>query len=291
VTAASICAGATEAAPGTVASPDLVEISGLAASRTQDVIWAHNDCGATARVFAMSPAGEALATYTLTGAEAFDWEDMALGPGPEDGVDYLYLGDIGDNASIRPEIVVYRAPEPEFDPASSNLAVEADALTLNYPDGAHDAETLLSDPVTGDLYIVTKDVSGGPSGVYRAAAPHDPGTPITLERVAEIAWASLTVTADVPASAPALPLALPKVPTGGDISPNGSVIAIRTYGTVFLWERGEGQTIAEAFASPPCEAPSAIEEQGEAIAITADGRGYVTASEGEGVELHRFAVE
>ena len=34
----------------------------------------------------------------LQGADLRDWEDMALGPGPKQGQDYLYVGDIGDKA-------------------------------------------------------------------------------------------------------------------------------------------------------------------------------------------------
>ena len=35
--------------------------------------------------------------YNLTGAKMRDWEDIAVGPGPEPNVDYLYVGAIGDN--------------------------------------------------------------------------------------------------------------------------------------------------------------------------------------------------
>lgn len=287
--AAALCLDAVEETSGTIASPTLVEISGLAYSGTQDVIWAHNDSGDAARIYAMSPDGDALTTYTLSGADAVDWEDMALGPGPDDGVEYLYLGDIGDNASIRPEIVVYRVPEPVVESSATEEALDtAVALILRYPDGAHDAETLLSDPITGDLYVVSKDISGGPSGVYRAPAPHAPDTPITLELVGEIDWASIQLTTRIAPGAGALPVALPKIPTGGDIAPDGSIVAIRTYGSIWLWARDPAAPLATAFGAPPCEPPSTIEPQGEAIAFTPDGRGYVTASEGANVPLNRF---
>ena len=238
----------------------------------------------------MAADGAALATYDLVGADAFDWEDMAVGPGPDGNKHYLYLADIGDNASIRPSVTVYRAEEPKFGALDSSLAIDGyEAMLFTYPDGAHDAETLLVDPVNGDLYVVTKDIGGGPAGVYRAATI---GTvPGVLEKVAEIDFGALTPTKVVPPDSGALPLALGKIPTGGDISPNGDMIAIRTYGTIWLWQRPEGGTVADAFASPPCEAPSAVETQGEAIAFTADGRGYVTASEGANSPLHRFEVE
>ena len=287
--AAALCdLSIPDATPGAVASPDLIEISGLAASRAQDVLWAHNDSGDTARVFAVGLDGAALATYTLNGAEAVDWEDMAVGPGPDASATYLYLGDIGDNAAARPQVVVYRVPEPEVSPAASSLTVDADAIALTYPDGPHDAETLLVDPVTGDLFIVTKDITGGPSGLYRASAASLGAPPVTLERVATIDFAALTPQQTIPAGAPPLPSGLPKVPTGGDISPDGSRIAVRTYGTVWVWQRSSGSSVADAFAAAPCEGPSALEPQGEAIAFLPNSAGYVTASEGANPPLHQF---
>jgi hypothetical protein len=290
ITAADLCGRAQHTVVGNVGSPDLVEISGLAASRNQDVIWAHNDSGDTPRVFAMSPTGYALATYEVRGADATDWEDMALGPGPEEGVEYLYLADIGDNASIRPEIAVYRAPEPSYDPASSLHAIDAERLTLVYPDGSHDAEALLVDPRSGDLIIISKNIAGGPSGVFRARAPLETGDTIGLVKEAEIDFSALLPAKVVPEGTGPLPSVLGKVPTGGDISPDGSIVAVRTYGTAWLWQRNS-EDIALAFTAPPCEGPSEVESQGEAIAFHADGRGYLTASEGQNVAIHEFRLD
>ena len=39
---------------------------------------------------------------------------MAIGIGPERGVQYLYIGDIGDIDRNRKSIEVYRVPEPEI---------------------------------------------------------------------------------------------------------------------------------------------------------------------------------
>jgi hypothetical protein len=76
--------------------------------------------------------------------------------------------------------------------------------------------------------------------------------------------------------------------TGGDISPDGALIAIRTYGGVFIWPRADGETVAESLMGTPCEAPAAIEAQGEAIAFDAEGDAYFTVSEGAQPPLYRF---
>jgi hypothetical protein len=246
--AASLCAAPAPTQVGTVADAAIVELSGLAVSRTNtNELFAHNDSGAGPDVYVLDRTGATTRRVTLAGADAVDWEDIAA----QDGV--LYVGDIGDNAAQRPEIVVYRLPEP-----GAAGEVEAERIVLHYADGPHDAEALFIDPVEQQLVIVTKALDGN-SGVY--ATPLDTSAP--LERVADLS------------------LGAAQLVTAGDISAAGAVIALRTYGTVFVWDRQEGETIAEAFAREPCQAPSAIETQGEALALELDGRGFVTSSEGQ----------
>ncbi len=289
--AAAMCAGAAEVLPtATVASGDLIELSGLASSRLSDgVLWAHNDSGDTARVFAMDARGGVIATYTLAGADASDWEDIAVGPGASRDAAELYVGDIGDNARARADVVVYRLREPKVTRGGAPVAAtvaDVERLTLHYPDGPHDAETLMIDPVSGDLIIVTKDTAG--SEVFRVAGTLDAGATVTLELVGRIDFGSLKRRVAFPDDAPVLARVGGAFATGGDISASGDMMAIRTYSTVWLWSRSPGQSIGEALAGAPCEAATAAEKQGEAIALDADGRGYVTSSEGEHPLLHHF---
>jgi hypothetical protein len=291
--AAALCAGEA-AVVGTVESPELIEVSGIAGSRrNEDVIWVHNDSGDTARFFGITAEGKTVASFALVGAEAVDWEDMAVGPGPGEGVSYVYLGDIGDNNAQRSQIVVYRVPEPAVSPVDTTPPVteisEFDSLTLHYPDHPHDAETLIVDPVDGDLLIVTKDIATSRSQVFRLPANADPGE-YTLEEVAQIDFSALHTSVVLSPDAPPLPRALPNVPTGGDVSRSGKLVAIRTYGSVWLWTRPDGAPLWEAFAGTPCEGPSAIETQGEAIGIDAVGAGYITVSEGTNPRINLFLL-
>lgn len=290
--AAAICSEAAERLPAaSVSSDELIEISGLAANRTNaGVLWAHNDSGDSARVFAMDASGAHLATYTLDGAGAVDWEDMAVGPSASRDASELYLGDIGDNARARPEVVVYRVREPAVDRGAApvvGMLAGVEKLTLRYPNGAHDAETLIVDPVSGDLIIVTKDAGG--SQIFRASGTIDASSTTMLELVGRVDFSLLKRRTEFAADAPPLARAGGALATGGDISPDGGVIAIRTYSAVWLWSRTPGKSIGEALTAPPCEAPLAAEQQGEAIAFDADGRGYVTVSEGANPPLHHFA--
>jgi hypothetical protein len=98
---------------GTMTNGDINEASGIIASKLNpNILWTHNDSGGSAEVFAMTTAGANRGTYSVSGASANDWEDIAIGPGPVAGVQYLYSGDIGDNDGDASDVSVYRVAEP-----------------------------------------------------------------------------------------------------------------------------------------------------------------------------------
>jgi hypothetical protein len=268
-TAAALCAGAAPQPVGTVADPALTEISGVVQSQDHDdVLWVHNDSGDSARVFAINHAGATVRQYALGGATAIDWEDIALAPGANDEPDALYLGDIGDNAKARTDITVYAIDEP--DPATDTGTPAARSQRLLYPDAPHDAEAMFVDPVSRDLFIVTKELSGR-SVVFRKAGGLVSSEP-TLSAIAT------------------LDLGVGQLVTGADVAADGSAVALRTYGAVFVFSRNQGEDLATAFTRAPCGAPAPTERQGEAIAIDPDSRGYVTISEGTNPPVHHVAA-
>ena len=265
---------------GMLGSPEVDEASGLAASRRNPgVLWVHNDSGDEPRIFAMTVDGRHLGALVLVGAFARDYEDMAIGPGPDADVSYLYVGDIGDNLAQRDLITVYRVPEPSISAADfSATAMELRnvvALHMRYPDGAHDAEALLVDPKTGDLFVVTK-AEGGVAAVYRNPAPHAANVRVELERVAMVPVGEGQLARD-------------ERITGGEISPAGDWVLFRTYESAIMWPWQSGQPAAIAFAAPGCRVATLEEEQGEAIAFSADGLGYFTVSEGDHPPIFHFA--
>ncbi len=208
-----------------------------------------------------------MGTIDISGAQAVDWEDIARAP-PGRGSD-LYLGDIGDNAKQRASVQVYRVAEPD----SASAPAAAEALDLTYPGGqAWNAETLLVDPLSGDLYIVTKELLGS-SPVFRAAAPLPFGGSVELAQVATIDFAKFGGGT---------------LATGGDVSPDGSLVIVRTYGTAFAWRRPKGAPLEAAFATEACPLPLAKEPQGEAIGFADDGSSYFTVSEGASPTLYRY---
>ena len=100
---------------GVIESAELTEISGAAISSTHEgTIWLHNDSGNDPAVYAVDIAGTELARISLPNLSARDWEDMAIGPGPDPSLDYLYLADIGDNSGRREDV----GRGPQDDPLS-----------------------------------------------------------------------------------------------------------------------------------------------------------------------------
>jgi hypothetical protein len=227
----------------------------------------------------MSEAGRNLGVYQLEDAGTADWEDIALGPGRRPNQSYLYIGDIGANKASRSRIAVYRVPEPKVNvrqrTARHHKLLPDATLWLRYPDSvSRDAEALMIDPRTSDLYVVTKVALGSPH-VYRARAPLPAGRVTELTPVS-----SLDLT-----SATGLSLGLV---TGGDISADGQWVVIRTYTDAFLWHRPSGHDVGEVLRTSPCRIPLVAEPQGEAIAWDPDNRGYFTVSEGNKPSVYYF---
>jgi hypothetical protein len=268
-----------------LADARITESSGVASSsKSRAVMFTHNDSGDLARFFAIGPKGQTVATYTfLNGYTAIDWEDMARGPGI-DKKPALFFGDIGDNAASRPFVTVYEVPEPEvdFSDTTENLEIGLEApdsaRRLMYEDGPHDAETLFVHPKTGAIGIVTK-LADGESGVYVAGEPGENGF-ATLEKVATISFKKIARPYRRTDFGPESRLQA----TGGDISPDGKRMVVRTYVEAFEWNIANG--LAKGFKRAPIRIPLPRTNQGEAICYTRDGRALVTTSEQRPAPVH-----
>jgi hypothetical protein len=250
---------------------DLVrEASGIVASRRNPgVLWIHNDSGDASRIYAINTRAELLGVCNVQGAHCRDWEDIALGPGPEPNEHYLYIGDIGDNRGEHPEIIVYRVPEPRLGAAALLEPMTigpAEAIRLTYPDGARDAETLLLDPLTRDIYIISKRELR--SKVYRAAFPQSTTQRTEMKRVATMPWGFAVA---------------------GDVSPDGGRVIVRGMFNASLWVRPAGEPVWRAFSGKQIQLPLIDEPQGEGICFDNRGAGYFTIGEMDYPPLHYFA--
>jgi hypothetical protein len=244
-----------------LADPRINEASGIAAGITSPgVVYVHNDSGDTPRFFALDArTGATLAVYTVPGAAAVDWEDIAVAPDAR-GVPSVWLGDVGDNNGVRREIQLYRVDEPRVDRTRRDVAVPsspAEVWRLRYPAGAADAESLAVAP-DGTPYLVTKSPLGG-STVFAAPRQTRAGQIQQLRKLGSIQFA-LTSTPG-PFS-----LAGHLMATAADISRDGSLLTVRTYTDAYLW-RLPGGDVAAGLRGTPVRVPLPEQPQGEGIAF------------------------
>lgn len=252
---------------GAVGAP-VREASGLVQSvRNPGVWWTHDDSGGAAALYAIDGSGAVVATLPLAGATNRDWEDLALGPGPIAGTPYLYVGDIGDNAAVRSSVRVYRVEEPRLDGVAAGTtlpAAPADVAVLAYEDGARDAESLVVDPGSGELWVITKREAQ--SRAYRAGVPPFRGEATTLRLHATLPFGGAVA---------------------ADVCADGQTVLVKTYGAIRAFVADAG--IAAALRAVPAERLHVVEPQGESIAAAPDCSGYATLSEGVGQPLLVYA--
>jgi hypothetical protein len=243
---------------------DLLEISGVAASRINPgILYIHNDSGNSAQVYLTDGTGANKGTLSLTTVGNRDWEDIAVGPGPIAGKSYIYIADIGDNDTKYSSVFVYRFPEPDLTgialPLVTNITA-VDMIELKYPDGPRNAETLMVDPLTKDIYIASKE--SNISKIYTARYPQSITSATVLSPVVQLYFNKAT---------------------GGDISPDGTEILLRSTDAIWYWKLAAGTGISAGLITKPQHAPYANNEpQGEGVGFAADGTGYYTDTEIKG---------
>ncbi|MDU0293982.1 hypothetical protein [Saccharothrix longispora] len=251
-------AGSAEADPAVVdlcevTDERLAELSGLAARGGE--LFAVNDSD-NGRLAIQVMDRECAITRTITTSiNPFDVEDLALAA---DGT--LWAADTGDNGKTR-ETVALHAVSPN---GSARL------YRLTYPDGKHDAEALLLDG-SGIPHIVTKETIGS-ALVYRPASALTEDAPTPLEQVARVSIAGT----DTPGG-PLANRVVSRLVTGGAMSADGRVAALRTYTDAYLFPVPDGD-LAKALEGDPVRVALPDEPQGEALAFDGDG-GLLSASE------------
>ncbi|UKJ07659.1 hypothetical protein [Solitalea lacus] len=240
---------------------NLKEISGVAAGSTNpNFIYAIEDSFNANRVYILGSQGQYLGDLKLKNYKNYDWEDIAIGPGPELGKSYIYVADIGDNYRVMNAVIIYRFKEPDLTKVKMPIDTvirKIDRLRFQYPDKRYNAETILLDPLTKDLYIITK---GTTARIYKAPYSKLKGGTMRLQYVGSI------------------PI---EQATGGSISADGSQILIKDYKQVYYWKRNEATPIEETLIGPPTLVSYRKEIQGESIGWTNNGKGYFTISERE----------
>ncbi len=262
-------------------SPAITEASGMAVSPTRpDLLWIINDSGGTPEIHLAGIDGSDCGKIALKGAPNIDWEDLASFT--LDGKPYLLVADTGDNASRRESCVLYLVREPVLPAVGRQLAVAASpewSIRFRYEDGPHDCEAVAVDAKAGKILLISKRTK--PPAVYELPLrPTDKRGLLIARRVG--------TTTVRPAGGSLIPFF--DQPTGLDIAADGSLAAIVTYHTAFLFPRDRSETWAEAFAKAPVALPPHHLGQAESVAISRDRKTIRVVSEGKSSAIRTYQV-
>ena len=242
---------------GSLLDPELVEVSGLAASgRRDDVLWAVNDSGNPTRLHALSLTGETRGAFDVDvgdAADDSDWEDLASFRFED--TPYLLIADTGDNWSWRRSVRLWIVAEPELPasgepelPARATRLVPSVRIELRFEDGPRDCEAVAVDPTDLSLLLVSKRTA--PPVVYRVElAPllRAGGGAAVAQRLVALAGIPPPSTERADSRFPAML----HMPTALALAPDGSAAVVVGYAEAWRFPRRAGQSWAEAFAATP----------------------------------------
>ncbi|MGZ3909847.1 MAG: hypothetical protein ACXVBR_07190 [Flavisolibacter sp.] len=245
---------------GLTLHPMLTEISGIADSKINPgFLWGIEDSDNPPAIFLIGHDGAVVKPIFIKEASNRDWEDMALSGGE------IFIAETGDNNQVYPEYGFYRFHEPL---ATVDTVSGVDHIRFKYEDGSHDAEAFLVDPLTKDIYIITK--RDNPSRIYKLAYPYS----LQSQNIAVLAGT---------------------LPYGGvvsaAISPDGHEILIKTYPGIFLYQKKDGEPITKSLQKSYTVLPYLLEPQGESLGFAMDNTGFFTLSEkgiGSTVKLYFY---
>jgi hypothetical protein len=230
------------------------EASGIADSKLNaGHLWVQEDSDSPSEITLLTHKGVLVKKIPIRGIINRDWEDMAVAKGPNPGVDYVYIAEIGDNNAVHPQCYFYRFPEPSV---SATEVASVETISFRYPDGARDAEAFIVDPEKGDIYILTKRETQ--SRVYKLTAPYSTSSLNTLTFMGTLPYTGVVSAA---------------------ITPDGNGVAVKTYQQIYYYTRTTGETLDVTLKKTATNLKYEVETQGEAITFTNDNIGYFTLGE------------
>lgn len=237
-------------------SKKLAEASGLVASvANPGYYWSHNDGENPAEVFLIDHKAKIVMTCKLANVANRDWEDIAVGPGFQYGKSYLYVGDIGDNLSQYPYKMIYTFVEPVLSEGDQVIS-KFDTIVFRLSDGVRDTEAMMIDPMTNDVFIISKREDS--VRLYKMNAPAKGGDTLEAEFKTKLPFTKIVA---------------------ASISTDGTEVLMKNYDHLYYWKRSDAESIPELLLRQPIELNYLHEAQGEALAWTRDGAGFYTLSE------------
>lgn len=257
---------------GVIEYTKLDENSGMVVGiENPDIIWAVND-GSANEIYGFDKYGKSRTIINFKKdllQDESDVEDIAIIK--IDGVSYIALADIGDNSSNRKTCTILLVPEPKSKSLDKEVEIKSkDILRIEfkYNDGPRDAECLLADPITNNLYIVSKREVN--ARLYELKFPFDYSKTNTFQFKSTFPFGN---NPDMEFTGI----------TAGDISKDGKKFLIKDYNNIWYFQRSENESVVSALSKSPQKIKTysyTLEEpQGESVCWEYDNSGFYTASE------------
>ena len=269
--------------------PELAELSGIARSLNQSgVYWVHNDSGDTARIFAIDAQGQLLGEVNLAGVEARDCEDIdtfRFG-----GRNWILLADIGDNDAVRNDLRFYFFPEPELaelSPERPLTITPTHTWQVAYVDGARDCEGVTVSEKTGEILLISKRTE--PPVLYTLPFTAGPATAAAVHIAQPV---TPLPGIEPPTSAErAIPGRLGQFRaqvTAFDLSDDGRMLAVLTYGNIWVYQKNGDDPWRTVFTRPPARIPVTTLPQAEALCFASGSHDLIVTTERLPAALQRY---
>ena len=169
------------------------------------------------------------------------------------GRSYIFIADIGDNRARSRQYFIYRFEEPT---ASTDTVYAIEKISFRYPDGSHDAEAMLIDNITKDIYLITKRDTL--SKIYKLPYPQSTSSVNTATYVGSLGFNGVV---------------------SASCSADGLEIIVKTYFSISYWKRNRAEAISDVLKKKPLLLSYMLEPQGEAACFKNDKSGFYTLSE------------
>ena len=263
---------------GRLQSKNIDEASGLARSqRVDNLYWVINDDG-DGEIHAIDDRGAKLGHVNVSKTRNNDWEDLASFT--LEGEPYLLIAAVGDNDSKRKDVTLFVIEEPKPDEKKQKVEWRID---FSYPGGPRDAEAVAVDVENDRVLVLTKREI--PAALYEIPLRPDSKKTQEAKRLGTLATLPQPSRRDVEFA--------PRTddwywqPTAMDLSPDGRLLAVLTYGGVYLYRRTADEGWIDAVQRPPLVLGTTRNRQAESIAFNADGSALFITLEGRDAPLIR----
>jgi len=269
---------------GILTDPRLPELSGLAFSQiSDDHLWAINDGGNPNVLILLNRRGRVLREVAAGGALNTDWEDLAAVRWK--GRHYLLIADTGDNSAQRDFVTLWLIEEPNPRMPKS-VPGPARRLDFRYPQGPRDVESMTVDPVSGDIFLLSKRTV--PTVLYRLnMSDFDEPSVKLAERLTALGGIEQPTEREIRRDG-----ALSRFrsqTTAMTLDCSGRGLLVLTYSAVYRYQRDIGQSWQDALtAQTPSKSVLSLLPQAEAMALDPECNNLYIGSERVPVPLLRF---